>query len=194
MSKKLWLLSTVVVAGVLSIVGLRITAAQTGCTAPAQFEVQVLQISPVPGHAPQVVNWSFDYINQRQRFQFLRESGAIASTIVQTSISGTLYQYQFTPSGSCTYKALPQELQQVVVANNFISQTDFTIGGTLLASQYVFPPAHRGSGPLYVVTSDTCLPIFTQEDNGTKKKVYRNATTGIKDPSVFSVPETCTLQ
>jgi hypothetical protein len=199
----------------LCVPGLRTAAAQstTGlfCTAPLQFETRLLLIGPPGSHT---FNWSYDFENQRQYFASLTETGEISSKIVQKLLrpEGIFYQYEISASGDCSYEELSGELQKFGVPDDFVSETDILIGGSLAASRYVFA-AENGSGEprseTDVFTKNNCVPIFTAHEQVIprfrdsrrwfpqwgegQKLVYEDLTQGIKNQSIFDIPADCTL-
>jgi Ependymin len=194
--------------------GLRTAAAQSTsglmCSAPKQFETRVLLIGPPGSHT---FNWSYDFTNRRQYFASLTETGAIASIIIQKfEPGGTFHQYQISPSGDCSYEELSGELQEFGVPDDFVSETDIMIGGSLAASRYAFAADNGYSeqeSETDVFTKQQCIPIFTthaqviprfrdsrrwfpQWGEG-QKLVYEDVTPGIKNTSVFDIPADCTF-
>ncbi len=165
------------------------------CAAPSQFEgtMLVVEAQRGPKHPPRIVNWSYDFADRRERFDWLTGTGAIARTIIQKEIAGIAYQYDIAPSGDCSYRELPDGMQQIGVADDFLSEADFTIGGELEASRFMFAADHRGNKPgaVLVVAKKTCIPIFFQGDARAQKLVYRDITVGIRNPNVFNTPPSC---
>jgi len=141
---------------------------------------------------------SYDYKNQRQRIDFFADISfnKTIETIIERYDLG--YVYVINPAtGACTYTPVSGTFHQACIPPYPTSTYQFTLGGSLLCTDYVFEVAANYTE--FISTSSFCVPvrgfyIATQNnviDNYAQWNWF-DITSGISDPIIFSPPTGCT--
>ncbi len=162
------------------------------CEAPNQFEGEILLTSKNSNKSPQTVYLTYDFANRQQRFDYVTDN----ITIIEKEEHGVFDQYTINSStGQCVFHAMSQPMEQVGVPSNFSSQTNFTIGGELQVTSFIYPASKKDdSGAELIFTTSRCIPVFASGGSDDHREaVYRNINLGITNPAVFHTPANCTL-
>ena len=203
-----WILATV-------LCGLAAPArSQNACATVNQFTATVVftgsSLQAFTGNSQQAVNWTYDYTNSRQAFQYLASNGSVTQTALY--LYDRQLQYVITPSsGRCEMSPLPSRMPQAVVPGSFLSATNWTIGGSLTVTGYLydflFPfgpilpnvPTTSSAQPLFgqqvelVVSQNSCIPVSWTWNWGLAAVVaeFRNYVPSVNS-STFTPPQNCT--
>jgi hypothetical protein len=187
---------------------------QSSCGTVDQFTSQVVftgsSLQAFTGKSQPAVNWTYDYTNSREAFQYLASDGSVAQTVIY--LYRNQLQYVIThSSGSCQVSPLLSSMQKAVVPGSFVSATDWTIGATLPAMGFVYNslfsfgpilpnvPANSilqcvGQRVELVMSQSGCIPLTWSWNWGLTAVVadFRNYVPSV-NPAVFMVPQNCSM-
>jgi len=171
------------------------SAQQNACCAPEQWEGEASGIDRE--RSLRFFEYlSYDFTNQMLRVDFYAD-------VKQKYYQGTLIErydmgksYLIDENGNCKSEALSGYLKEVCVPNGYQNSVQFTLGGELACTAYIYEDFQNISD--FTVATDGCIPIngqFLQRSphNATweGEVTYWDITTGIRNPNVFNVPSKC---
>jgi hypothetical protein len=167
------------------------------CVAPIQFEGEILLTNKNSKKPPQTVNLTYDFANRQRRFDYVADN----ITIIEKEEHGVFNHYTIMSTGECGFHLESELMGEVGVPSNFSSRTDFTIGGELPVTSFIYPATKKDDSRAraeLIFTSNIntsaykCLPVFTSGgSNDPRETLYRNITLGIRNPAVFHTPANC---
>jgi hypothetical protein len=165
-------------------------------------------LQALTGNSQQTVNWIYDYTNMRQAFQYLASNGSVAQTVLL--FYNKQLEYVVTPSsGHCKMGPLQTSMPQAGVPGSFLSATDWTIGGSLPVTGYLFNflfpygpilanvpigaslQQFVGQQVELVVAQTNCVPVSWSWGLAAVVADFRNYVPTV-DSAAFNLPQSCT--
>jgi len=146
---------------------------------------------------------SYDFANRRMRIDIFEriyekdEIKRLSKTVIEREVQGMTYIYDIFPNGTCFYHNPQHSVQQMCVRADFSHKYDYTIGGTLEVSLFVYQ--HDEYQEDLVFTRQKCLPVsgyYMMHHERQRPTLefdvnFWNIQLGIRNPNIFNPPGNC---